>query len=970
MKIYGQFRDNKNRLIDVTIQSNKGIEEIEIGDDILFDDSPIIIKRTIEDMFQHEIIKSCTINLKTKRYIGNLLFADNARDVNVIVERNGDCLFYGYVTPNTYNQPFQSPIDSFTIEAVDVLGTLQYYNYNNCTLSNYEDKKTNSDTLTAKEIILNMLADYITIPDYTLTMRETDEKKWNDWKKRASIGFTITTEQYNHLKVGGIFCLKGYITDKDEYEVTFWDCLKLSKTLATGKCIKNTTSIYYDNSKGIDENSLSTLFDDISFNDINMYGDEFDDILTQSEALEEILKYLNLHIIQEGKDFYIFDWDTLKSGNTDYYSINGNGRKTVSLTTTSLQNNFASNDTNISIDDVYKQIQINCELNKQDTLIKNPLDSDYLTSLYSGKQLYMTEYISEGSGDHANDAFNAMVKGNSTSYKDCKTIDWFIQTMSNPYWKMNIGSSDTIESIFEKEGDKYINQYKVPKYLKDNQLIPCIFRMGKIEIEKGNVTDNSPISKIDMNDYLYISVNGNETDTESGHSPTDTLLQDKAPIIEYIDNSNGGVYSPTDDNTINYLVFSGKLLLQPIVYESGKVHVSRTNNYTDIFNNGAAKTMYKKSFVPMYDGIKEINLLNLVTSDNNEEGRYYTRKFFNTKYVNDEPRTYMNAASLQPWTTDKSAHGYKYKYSASGEGDDKFSKLPILECELIIGDKRLIEKDMDMYGNSTFEWVKVGEEPTETIDGVSYPITTFSLGVNPKIDDYIIGTEFNLQNTIKYQENIDAVGTAIPIKRSDKLNGKVTFRILGTINTLWNDITRRHPSFWRHTNWTENARFILAHTENIIIKDFECKIYTNNGMNENNFDGDLIYMSNESDNFINTNEINFSFMTQLSSAECMEKGINQSVNMNAVIETNENLPLVGLYNHSTSETAKAEEHYINQYYLEYSQPKMILETTIHQDISKYNDIYNWNVINDKTFISLGSETDLKYNTITLKLKET
>lgn len=71
-----------------------------------------------------------------------------------------------------------------------------------------------------------------------------------------------------------------------------------------------------------------------------------------------------------------------------------------------------------------------------------------------------------------------------------------------------------------------------------------------------------------------------------------------------------------------------------------------------------------------------------------------------------------------------------------------------------------------MYGNSTFEWVKLGEEPsTVDTDGNTGKITTFALGINPKIDDFIIGQEYSLQNTVKYDMNVDAEGTAIPIKK-------------------------------------------------------------------------------------------------------------------------------------------------------------------------------------------------------------
>jgi len=39
-------------------------------------------------------------------------------------------------------------------------------------------------------------------------------------------------------------------------------------------------------------------------------------------------------------------------------------------------------------------------------------------------------------------------------------------------------------------------------------------------------------------------------------------------MIEYIGNNSGGVFSPTDDFTTNYLVFSGEMCLMPIQKET------------------------------------------------------------------------------------------------------------------------------------------------------------------------------------------------------------------------------------------------------------------------------------------------------------------------------------------------------------------------------------------------------------------
>ena len=330
-----------------------------------------------------------------------------------------------------------------------------------------------------------------------------------------------------------------------------------------------------------------------------------------------------------------------------------------------------------------------------------------------------------------------------------------------------------------------------------------------------------------------------------------------------------------------------------------------------------------------------------------------------------------NELSLHPWTKDKANHLYKYNYTAAWDGTDKYKKLPILECELIIGNKRLIEKNIDIYGNSTFEWVELGNEPTITDeDGNEYHLTTFTLGVDPKIGDYIIGDEFNLQNTVTFTMNIDTEGTAIPIKKTDALSGAVIFRILGTINLTWNDITRRHPSFWRHTKWTTNTRFILSHLENIIIKDFECKIYTDNGGNEQlNADNDLIYLSTENEQFINKkDDIEFKFITQLSNEECLEKGIKNTVNLNSIIDNRTNLPLTVLYNSLTADTAKPEEHFINSVYNEYSRPKIVMESTLKNDVCNWLYIYNSKVLR-KNFYPIKINQNLKDNTATITMRE-
>lgn len=862
MYIHGDFRDVNNVLYSVHILSdNDKTKELTIGENgLYFADSPISIETNIDDTFQTIIRRSASINLVTHDYIGNELFANNARNIKVNIYKEDLCIYAGFVEPNTFSQPFANGLEEFTINTTDALTTLQYYYY--CNLKDYQQAKKDASVKTFKEMLDNMLDDILNI-----------------------------------------------------------DIVE-----GTGGCV------YYDLSKGIAKGKESTIFSDCSMSELYLLGDEADDVWTNEEVLEQMLQYLNLHIIQDGLDYYIFDWNSIKNRRADWYNMTLQSNIKVNPLVIEMTGEMhSSNNTNLSISDVFNQVSLKCQLEAYEDVIKSPMDSDSLTSLYNGKQLFMTEYISEGNNINANAAFFNMLHNRDTSYSECRTVDWYLQAMYNKNWNFVTPKGD-ITDLCEFSNNVYINQWKIPKYLKDNQIIPCLFKMGSVE-KKPITKDNSPTSKIDMSSYLFISINGNGDDSEANHSPSDLTLQNRSGMIEYIGNNSGGVFSPTDDATTNYLVFSGKLCLMPIQKE--------TDKYSTLINNDIGSYLYKT-----------------VPSDNNKKGRYYTRKWYTSK------DTYLNAISLHPWTKDKANHDLQYNYTSKGDSTDKFCKLPVLECELLIGNKRLIETNIDIYGNSTFKWVEIGKEPI--IDGDK--VTTFSLGINPKIGDKIIGDEFAIQNTIDYTMNLETEGTAIPITKADALSGAVIFRILGPVNLTWNDITRRHKTWFRHAKYVDNTKFVLSHLENIIIKDFECKIYSDQSGNDE--DNDLIYMSNETDKFVNKkDDTEFKFITQLSSVECVQKGIKNSVNLNAVINTNTRTPLESIYNATTNETAKPEEHYINQYYLAYSKPKIIMETDLHDtdDISIQN-IFHSDVLKRNFFVQSISR-DLREASAHIKLKE-
>lgn len=730
-------------------------------------------------------------------------------------------------------------------------------------------------------------------------------------------------------------------------------------------------NIWYDGSKKVydptskSEYTYKDLLSQIGITDNLFLGDDEDDEKTGEDIIKEILQYLDLHIIQEGKDFYIFDWSTLqKTGPSVFYNINDNS-KTITIDTSTIQvtKDFYSDDsTQISIDDVYNQIKVKCDIDDIETIIESPLDNNNLTSFYPKKLKYCTEYFAAGDGNLANDAINNLIQKGYSTYDESTINDWYMRPMLNSNWKFNISSTQLIQNIYPKNNNAYYRQWYVGKYLNQNNIIPSIFSMGCIEYKKGIGSEDNP-GTVDMSNYLYISLNGNQDDTENGHLPSDSQIEEHSPLIEYTGQNQAISLSPVDDDTTNYIVFTGTMYYQPLQYESSsgdKVRLGGT--YYDCLRNGVKRTEHG-------------NATNVVHGTDNYG--YYTRKFWTPDNPSSSATKFMASGTNIGLPRNKYAiRNFMYNYCTTSDGSktiDMYKKLPMIECEMTVGTKRLIETNIDIYGNSTFKWVEIGSEP---LDEFGNKITTFSLGCNPQLEDYIIGTEFQMQNTVTLDMNLDVEGTAIPIKKSDALSGKITFKILGPVNLTWDkNVIFRHYIFYKHIINPVDPVFILAHAENLIIKDFQCKVYTDNGGNEQDQAQDLIYMSDETHNYINTkDDITMTINTLLTSEEAYNLGVKNTVNLSSAIDMTTNLPLYGIDKKdsivSTDANHKPEKYYVDAYYKEYSKPKIIIETQF-KNLDVYNrfSTFKFNYFDNKVFYPINVSYNLMDDTISYKLKE-
>ena len=669
-----------------------------------------------------------------------------------------------------------------------------------------------------------------------------------------------------------------------------------------------TVRYLYDGSRAVDEAAANryAVFGQLSINELLFLGDEEDDVWQQDEVLEEMLKFLNLHIVQEGFTFYIHAWETVKGdAPIRWRDLLTGAEVTTARQTTDIRTDLVTDtDTTISVGEVFNRLLLTAKVERMENVIESPLDDDLLKSPYVNKQKYLTEYSSDGEGVRASEAFDAMVHGQPTTYEDGCVTDWYVQVMDNGEWSFPAtGGGNLVEELC-RDGR---NQHVLPNRLA-KEPGAAIIALGKVE-RKTDGKDNSPVSKVEMTNYLVVSVNGNGDDREATTYPNADSLRAGVPRAVYNGSTTGGVYSPADEGTTNYIVLSGRLALNPVMA------VTDTFERLYAYEGGAEGN-------PLLHGIRKW-WHRTVPSRNNDDGRYYTQRWWRATTPNET--AVWDAETVRGFVpfTDTGPQQYEFQYSAIGDGTDRVSKVGVLACMLIIGDKCVVETGTD--GQVTdFEWRKY--KPLEECrDEDEYYRQCFTIGFDPKIGDKLVGTKFDLQNNISYELGIDAEGIAIPIRKSDRVSGRVRFLILGPVNTLWDEVTRRHRTWFRHTKWSSTAVPLLAHVSSILVERFEMKIHSDNGLVNNTGDSDLVYMSDTRESFVHVkDDLEMKINSALTAAECQALGVTAGVTMSTPVNTLTGEALLTIHDHTRRETAKPEQLYVDSYYREWHAPRVLM----------------------------------------------
>lgn len=896
MYIHGSFLSQQGDTITVHIVTgNNRTQTIEIGTE----KADVYFSDDPAEI-ENEVNDTFDVLLRNSAKIrllcGNLikdLFSTSCRDAVVNIYKNDTCIFAGFIEPQTLSQPYNDRWDELELNCIDALSALQYSKYKN---------------VGALGVI------------YAFVKAEAAQRSFYD----------IATE-----------ILKGVTEGLDilgNQNIKFW----------------------YDGSKAVDAQTANRyqVFRQLSISDLLFMGDDESDVWQQDEVLEELLKYLNLHIVQDGFNFYIFSWESVKAtpDKIIWHDIVANSTKTTAQQAVTIAlANVADCDTTISIGDVYNQLLLTAKVENIESVIESPLDDDLLVSPYINKQKYLTEYSSDGEGKTAYNAFYAMTHNQKTTYGAGAITDWYLQVMRNKQWTFPMKGNTDID-IVDYFGSEGTNQHALPDWL-GQAPGAAIMALGSVKMNTAN-DDNSPTSKVNMTNYLAVSVNGNGIDNDENKTyPSVADIQKNIPYAVYTGNKAGGVFSPSDEKTTNYIVLSGKVILNPIMRQ--------TNTYTNLHN----KEWH--GGLPM--GLKENEIYvwhQTVPSRNNGDGRYYTRQYWQAETPDKEVAWHEGADSgFYPYTGE-GPEEYEFKYSAVGDSTDTISKVAVLACMLVIGDKCVVETGTE--GQTTdFVWQKY-KERSECQSDDEYYQQCFTIGFDPKIGDKLVGTEFSIQNNIDYKMGIDAEGIAIPITKGDKISGQVRFMILGPVNATWDVITRRHPTFFRHTKWSSSSVPLLAHVSSILIKSFEVKVYSDNGLISNgNDDNDIIYMSDTKETFVNKkDDLEFKINSALTATECAKLGVSNTVKLSTPLNISTGDGVLEVYDRNGNVKAKPEQIYVDSYYTEYHKPRIVMEQKL-RDIDNVVSLFNHyrHEALDKEFFVQGIGRNLIEGRADLTLKE-
>lgn len=777
---------------------------------------------------------------------------------------------------------------------------------------------------------------------------------------------------YDDLSLSCIDCLSALqyspfrgIKSKSDYETvksnsgasTFQSLINDALVVATNGngAIAEGFAVYYDCSRSLPGKEAKDVFSQLEVSDLAFLGDDADDVETWQDVLEAVLKYLDLHIVQYGKAFYIYSWESVRKGGvtwtqiltnvTDAAPMNGNTAPIVLS-----ESNVEDDGAQIDVGEIFNKLELKVSPKSQDSFLASPVDGDGVSAVAgTRKQVYCVEIASDGDGTRAHDAFKQyVVEGKPNGYENLSVKDWYVRLYNSSNWKFGSKGED-----WTKDAASIGQEHAITKL---SQSIGCLLLECGARDTNANLKDNSPTPTVSTEKWLVVSVNGNGEDDEDKRYPKGDDLRSAYPVATFTGGTAGGVYSPADNDTVNYLVISGTIILSPRMLTSGTHDISEigTPDY-DSTTIGHMRERYHSTTPMMYP--------QTVPSRTNEDGRLLMFDWYRaatplleSPSINDDDKKRVGviedldpqgaggySKGWIPYTAD-GEQLYPYKRNPDNSTTDKVSKVDVLVCMLIIGNiengtaKVLVEDIEDEakcgavgskknnFKDSAFSWQPYKKQEDCTSDD-EYWAQTFTIGFDPKIgdDEYIVGKEYDIGTNFDFTTGITAEkGMAIPMPHDAHLSGPVKFYIIGPADEMWNETIYRHRTWFRKKRLNNNERAILSHTSSIIIKSFDMKMYSDSETEDVEGE-DIIYSSKTDEDFYNKKDgLEMKIHSGFTTAEIQAYGLTDASALTTVINGTESLPMLKLKDIAGNRVSKPEMLYVDAYYNELHKARIVL----------------------------------------------
>lgn len=909
--------------------------------------TPITINSDMSDTLENVYIRSCQVNLISNFDIRDLVVADNYTDIPIEIrydDSEGDVIFSGFVNPLSFNQDFALDWNEFTLSCVDKLGLLEYIKFP------------------------PLLSDYnYATPHYFIDLI-LDECGF------SNVTYNIEYDQTNNTQINPIVFM-------GESEDDWLNCKEVLEEIGKvygcyfyqngDDCVVENILLYNLN------NPIRITKDDYMSNDTN---------ISIQEAFNRIECKVDLVGIKEALV------DPFSDNELEYVGVRA--ERVLSEVSYNLGNkqtwDLFMNFKNIVNDQVpiYKNWQ---QYNNTD---ENFYEYDYYCRIMRNDMYSFgsTNYLNAGYGDTGNNIW--------------RTLKW----------------------LHDNPGKGAFLEFSKTQNLVDTK------KRSTLDIES------------DKQQMLLIQVGGHGRSYKNGINGTvipqhaqalETQFIQNSPICS-IEVSNANNFVPTDVTKTNYLVISGKLRLNPLQCRTGFWYEYpappggngsyNTDSFTpwnpDVMSQNTVYTLLSNwanidwSYGSYYLEQQTMGQGGLwsfysgkVYKNNNDAGNGLYYQYYgwdniaeteqpDGKWPFNQTQNYTRAIAL-PYLSPNTMLGpydtSTYK-SAVSQDITGVTKCAILACELSIGEganKKYLVENLDILRTANYkqipfevysqlyQWKTEAECPE--IGGVKQK--WFTIGVCPDKGDFIIGKELEIQNTVSSQMDLPTgtKGTAIPVTSTDKLQGKLEFKILGPYNAKWypGNIVKHGWDWSRYFGYDEGDRYLMDYVENIQITDLQIKPYANGQLTRvagfksaTEGDKDLIYYSDTNDIYTESKEFSCKICSCLDSDECKELGLTFGLTNSTILTTN-NDPFYGMNYKDGSTGVKLEEARVSEQYNIWKRPRKIIDTSLklidpEKAYIKNNYMFSYlKYPNNQPQIYkiLTREIDLKYDAMTCSMKE-